>query len=427
MRNRMPCGCREYLEVSRRQFMGTTGAILAALGAPAWLPRVAFAQEGPGDRDILVSIFLRGGADGLTLCVPHGDDNYYAHRPTLNIPRPDSGDPASALDLDGFFGLAPTMAPLLPAFAAGQLAFVHAAGSVDDTRSHFDAMHFMEVGKPRDAALVTGWLGRHLLDMPPLSTAAALRAVGINPGLQRTLVGAPQTLPIPDLADFSLNGRNGTVDDRLLLLDEVYQRAGGPLALSATNTRNTIAVLDSIDFASYVPSGAAIYPDSAFGYALKTSASLIKAQVGVEAIAIDIGGWDTHEGQAPRDGYMAYLMADFAAAVAAFHADVIAAAAAKVTLVAMSEFGRNVAENGSAGTDHGHGNAMLALGANINGGQVLHQWPGLAPEQLFQGQDLAITIDYRDILAEIVQKRLGNNNLDFVFPDYTPTFRGIAV
>lgn len=419
-------GCTEYLDLSRRNFLGIgAGAVAAGAIAPLWLPRIAYARSGATPRDVLISVFLRGGADGLTLCVPHGDEDYYSARPQINIPRPDSGDPARAVDLDGFFGLPQAMAPLTDAYANGKLLLVHATGSVDETRSHFDAMHFMEVGKPRDPALYTGWVGRHLITVPPLDDEAAVRAIGISTGLQRHLVGAPRALPFPDLDDSGLNGRPQTRDERLAAIGDMYERGPDLLRGSAENTINTMALLDAIDFANYQPANGAVYPESYFGYSLKSAAALIKAQVGVEAVSLDLGGWDTHESQQPREGYMAYLMADLAQTLAAFHLDVIGEGL-PVTLVTMSEFGRVVAENGSQGTDHGHGNVMMLMGNNIAGGQVMADWPGLHPDLLFQGQDLEITIDYRDILAEVVQNRLANADLGFVFPDFDPTFRGVT-
>jgi len=429
MKNGKPGGCNEYHDLSRRNFLGVSGAALAASATvPAWLPRIAYAREGGPPRDVLVSIFLRGGADGLTLCVPYGDPEYYTARPLLNIPRPDSGDPNRAVDLDGFFGLPQAMSALTTAYEDGKLLFVHASGSVDESRSHFDAMHFMEVGKARDPDLYTGWVGRHLISVPPLDEQAAIRAIGISSGLQRHLVGAPKSLPVPDMSDVGLSGRWETRDARLESINDMYRKAPTLLRASAENTTNTMALLDAIDFAGYQPANGAVYPESYFGYSLKSAAALIKAQVGVEAVSLDLGGWDTHEQQQPHTGYMALLMQDLAAGMAAFHLDVIGEGL-PVTLAAMSEFGRVVAENGSEGTDHGHGNVMMVMGNRIAGGQVMlgdGVWPGLHPDQLWQGQDLDITIDYRDILAEIVQNRLAGTDLDFVFPDYTPTFRGVT-
>ncbi|MBX7257465.1 MAG: DUF1501 domain-containing protein [Candidatus Hydrogenedentes bacterium] len=421
-------GCKEYRGLNRRQFLGASStAVAATLGAPLWLPRVAFAADGDTSRDVLVVIFLRGGCDGLSICVPYAEDAYYEARPTIAIPRPDSGDTFAATDLDGFFGIPPAMTPLKPAYDAGHLLFVHACGSKDESRSHFDAMRFMEIGKPRDASLFTGWVGRHLLNSTAMSPTALLRAIAINDSLQTSLAGSPLALPIQDLDNFSLDGIPQTLEDRLAALGAMY--AQGPLELraSAANTLSTMASLDAIDFGNYTPSGNAEYPDSGFGYAMKSAAALIKAQIGVEAIATDLGGWDTHDGQNPINGYMAGIMEDLASSLGAFHADLTSGGVLNFTLVVMSEFGRVFRENASQGTDHGHGNMMLVMGGGISGGRVLRNWPGLAPENLFQEQDLDVTIDYRDILAEIIQKRLGNSNLGAVFPEFIPTFRGVTV
>lgn len=418
-------GCSEYKAMSRRRFFGVSAGAAAAVGAPLWLPRVAYAQEA-GNRDVLIAIFLRGGCDGLSICVPHAEDAYYAARPTLNIPRPDSLDPNRAIDLDGFFGIPQSMGALLPAYNAGDLLIVHACGQTDETRSHFEAMNYMEVGKPRDPSIFTGWIARHLLSTAPLNPNSILRAIAINSALQRSLAGAPLALPIPDPDEFGLAGWDGTAAERLEALEKSYRK--GELVLRATveNTMRTIGVLESIDFENYAPGGGAVYPDTYFGYAMRSAAALIKADLGVEAVATDLGGWDTHDGQQPRQGFMANLMQELAESLAAFHADLDAAGTVNYSLIVYSEFGRTFRENANGGTDHGHGNAMLVLGNHIAGGRVLADWPGLGPEDLFQGQDLDVTIDYRDILAEIVQYRLGNANLQTIFPDYTPAFRGVT-
>lgn len=416
--------CREYNALTRRHFLGASGGVaLAAAAAPAWLPSVVYAQSASTDRDVIISLYLRGATDGLTACVPHTEEAYYANRPNLAIAPPDSQDPDRAIDLDGFFGFPPAMAPLVEAFQAGHLAIVHATGSTDPTRSHFDAQRYMEVGKPGDPTLFTGWLGRHLMTAAPMHEDPVLRAVGIGFGLQRTLAGGPLTVPVPNLSRFGLSGDPNSEQERREVLSEMYAAIGDPLRAAAENTQETIDLLDAIDFDNYEPGGGAVYPETAFGRSLKSSAALIKADVGVEAIAVDRGGWDTHNNQGVIEGRMADLMTDLAGGIAALHKDMFADDV-KFTLVVNTEFGRRLLENGSGGTDHGHGGIMIAMGPNIAGGQVLTEWPGL--DDLFQGRDLQVTIDYRDILAEIVQKRLGNQNLDVVFPDYTPTFRGIT-
>ncbi|NUQ66836.1 MAG: DUF1501 domain-containing protein [Phycisphaerales bacterium] len=421
--------CPEYRELSRRGFMALTGAGLAAAAiAPACFPRVALAKDYRSSmRDVVIQVYLRGASDGLSMCVPWGDNAYYAARPTLAVPRPDSGQANRCTDLNGFFGLAEPLLPLLPAYQDGKLLIVHATGSHDPSRSHFDAQRFMEVGKPNDPALGTGWLGRHLAGVGPMIQNPLLRGVGIATGLQRTLVGGPQTLPIPNLDTFGLTGFTTSIPSRSSALTSLYTGAAAPLGAAATDTINTIDLLNTIEFAGYVPAGGAVYPSGAFGLALKQSAALIKAQVGVEAIAIDVGGWDTHDQQGNLTGFMAGLMNTLALTLAAFYRDMTTGVAPTFSLVVMSEFGRRVAENGSAGTEHGHGNCMFVMGNCIDGGRVLANWPGLGAGQLFENRDLQVTIDYRDILAEIVSSRMGNPNLASVFPDpaYTPVFRNV--
>lgn len=419
-------GCNEYKHVTRRSVLGHGAAAAILASAPAWLPRVAYAQGGPA-RDILVSIFLRGGADGLTLCAPHGDNDYYRLRPSLAVARPDSSDPNRLRNLDGFFGLPPAMLPLLDAYQDGQLLFVHAAGSTDSTRSHFDAMNFMEAGKPRDAAISTGWLGRHLATSPQMTPNAPLRAMGFATGLPRTLVGGPMSLPIPYPEYVGLDGSWETQNQRQPALRAIYAKFVDPVKTAAANTLRTIDALQAIDFENYIPRGGAVYPEDDFGRSLKATAAMIKSGIGLEAIHIDFGGWDNHDDLGPIQGTMADNMGSFARGLAAFHADIMGdSIPKKVCTFVTTEFGRNVAENGSRGTDHGHGTCLIAMGEGIVGGRVLRNWPGLNEEQLFEGQDLEVTIDWRDVAAEIVQKRLKNNALAAVFPDYAPVIRGVA-
>jgi uncharacterized protein (DUF1501 family) len=426
------CGCAEYLELSRRQFMAASGltglAAAAAAAAPAWLPRVVFAKDYRStQRDVIISIYQRGASDGLTLCVPYADNDYYAARPNISIPRPDSGQTVRLTDLDGFFGLPPAMTSLLPAYQAGQLLFIHACGSTDPSRSHFDAQRFMEVGKPNDPSLLTGWLGRHLANIPPMNAGAVLRGVGISTGLMRTLVGAPATLPIPNLSGFDLGGASGTRAARRTALEDMYGPIADPLHAAAVTTFQTIDALAGISFSTYTPSGGANYGTSSFGLSMKSVAALLKAQIGVEAVAIDIGGWDLHSNLGPTTGAMATLMTQLSQVLAAFQTDMTnGATQPSYVCVVMSEFGRRVAENGSLGNDHGHGNCMMVMGTGVLGGRVLRQWPGLAPAQLYQGLDLQVTIDYRDLLAEICARRLGAPDLSVIFPGYTPTFRNIV-
>ena len=424
------CGCSEYRELSRRQFIGTAaGGSVAAVAAsyfPAWLPKVVLAETYASTRDVILSVFMRGGADGLSLCVPFGDPAYYTGRTTIAVPAPDATAATKGIALDNFFAFPQAMAGLLPAYTAQDLLIVHATGQFNNSRSHFDAQRYMEVGKPNDPALVTGWLGRHLASAPPIRTTAPLRALGLSAGLAKSLVGAPKTLPIPNPANFAIAGTAASASARLAFLQADYAAAPQPIAASALDATNTVALLQSVGFAAYRPANGAVYPNTNFGNSLKSVAALIKADIGIEAAQVDIGGWDTHSQQDPLAGSMYRTMQDFSNSLAAFYADVITTATTNtVTAVAISEFGRNARENGSAGTDHGRGTVMFAMGKNIAGGRVMtNGWPGLDRTVLENGQDLKVTMDYRDVLAEIVQNRLGNTNLAYVFPSWTATMRG---
>jgi uncharacterized protein (DUF1501 family) len=411
--------CDEYRRLSRREFFSRSTATAVALSVPAWLPRVTYAQSASSS-DVLISIFMRGGADGLSLVAPWGDPSYFGLRPTIAIPA------NAATALDGYFGFPPAMAPLLPAYQSRNLLIVHATGSTDPSRSHFDAQFFMEVGKPGDLNIVTGWLGRHLASRPPAKPDAALRGLGFNFGLSQTLVGGPDTLPIPDPSNFGLSGTSSTRTARLNWLGTAYLAERDPLRTAALNTQRTITTLSTLNIGGYTPAGGAVYPGGSFSNALRSTAALIRADMGVEAVQIDIGGWDTHTFQGPINGGMAANMQQFAQSLAAFHLDMVGANRINnITLIVQSEFGRVARENSSQGTDHGHGNVMFVLGGAVNGGRVMTLWPGLAQAQLYQGQDLNVTIDYRDILAEAVLRRLGNTNLDLVFPGYAPSLRGV--
>jgi uncharacterized protein (DUF1501 family) len=423
-RNAQDVACREYESLSRRGFFDRALPFAAALAATQLLPKVAFGRRRGSNRDVLVTIFLRGGMDGLTTCVPYGDPDLYTARPLLAIPPP--GNPGGAIDLDGFFGLHPSAAPLLTPYQAGRLAIVHASGSTDPTRSHFEAFKFMEYGIPEQptSSIQTGWLARHLDAVSP-SGPGFFRGVALTspPVMPKTLNGAPATLPIEDLDQFTFPGSGSTAPARRQVLTDSYAATREPLKSAAQSTFATLDLLDQIDFAGYTPANGAVYPDTLLGRQLKSAAALIKADVGVETVMAEIGGWDLHAQLLPN---MPILLDDLTRTLEAFYLDNLGGLD-KLVVVAMSEFGRRVAENASAGLDHGHGNCMLVMGGHIAGGQVLTTWPGLAPGNLDSGLDLAITIDYRDILGEILSLRLEDASLSDVFPNYTPTFRGIVV
>ncbi len=421
-------GCDEYNSLTRRAFVGAATGLVAAASMPAWLPKVVLAQSA-ASRDIIVSIFLRGGADGLSMVYPFTDTNYYTGRPSIAIPRPDSTNANRGVALNGQFAMSRAMSALLPAYQAGNLLVVHGAGLVNNTRSHFDAQRFIEVGKAADPNLVTGWLGRHLATSTPMRSNAPLRALGLSQGLPRTLVGAPKTIPVPNPASFGLGGSTTTRAERAAWLTADYTEVDTSIGAPALDALNTVSLLNAINFNGYAPAGGAVYPTTGFGRGMRSAAALIKADIGIEALQLDIGGWDTHSAQAPVTGSMSRSMQDLANSLAAFHADVLTGGVSyNVTVVVLSEFGRNVRENGSQGTDHGRGSCMLVMGPGIAGGRVLtNNWVPLARENLESQQDLRVTIDHRDILAEIVQRRLGNNNLGVIFPSYVPTVRGVTL
>ncbi len=426
-------GCQEYQQLARRDFLTLAGGVGVSALLPTWLPKVVLAQSSNGSRDIIVSVFLSGGIDGMSLVVPFGDPDYYTGRPNIAVARPDAaGTGPKAVALDNFFGFSPGMAPLMPAYSNGDLLVAHATGSVDNSRSHFDAQRYMEVGKPRDARIRGGWLGRHLATSTPMRSDAPLRGLGFTAGLPQTLAGGPKSLPIPNPANFTIGGTATTATARAQWLAANHASTVNPVAANALDATNTIALLQRINFAGYAAANGAVYPNSGFGQALRSTAALIKADVGIEAIHAFNGGWDTHVNQGPvitlDGGAMHTRMFDLSSALAAFHADVIQGTTPYgVTVVIVSEFGRNARENGNRGTDHGRGNVAFAMGKKINGGRVLtNGWPGLARENLENGQDLRVTLDHRDIFAEIVQNRLGNNNLSVIFPDYTPRFRNVT-
>jgi uncharacterized protein (DUF1501 family) len=391
------------------------------------MPSLAFAppQEGPRG-DVLVCAFLRGAADGLNIVVPHAEEIYYQQRPTLAVPRPDDLKAKSdlrVLDLDGFFGLHPALSPLLTVWQAGHLAPVHAVGSPDDSRSHFKAMELMERGVDDSSGPPSGWLARHLATLDT-GNHSPLRGVSMGEMVARSLQGPVPASALRSITDFHLGVDRRAVTQLSRALAHLY-RTGDALDPYATEAMQTLETLNALDPEGYRPANKAIYPDSEFGMGLRQVALLVKAQVGLEVACLDLGGWDTHIGQGGSQGVMSNLLADLAGGLAAFYLD-LADRIDHTQVVVMTEFGRRLKENGGLGTDHGHGGVMLLLGGNVVGGQVHADWPGLASEQLIGPGDLAITTDYRDVLAEIVARRLNNAQSELVFPGYTPSFRNVV-
>ncbi len=412
--------------ISRRAFLKTTGTVTgisATFGLPSWMPRLAFAQPYNNPKgDVLVSIFLRGGADALNMVVPHAEDAYYTARPQLSIPRPDASDDAKTLDLDGFFGLHPALASLHQIMQDGRMLAVHATGSPHDSRSHFEAMDYMERGS-QGFDVSTGWIGRHLA-----STAtdmdSPIRGIGWGTAIQRALTGAPSTIAMQSIIDYHLGGDEQAALQMMNSLMSLYQ-IDGSLGDTAQSTQDAVNVVQAVGYENYVPQYGAEYPENDFAFGLRQTAALIRADVGLESACIDLGGWDTHVNQGGTNGTQANLMQTLADGLLAFHQD-MGPDMNRVTVIVMSEFGRRLAENGGRGTDHGAGGALFVMSDNLIQQPVITDWPTLAPDKLDQG-DLAITIDYRDVLSELLDKRLKNSALNEVFPNFTPTPRGIFV
>jgi len=392
---------------------------------PTWMPRLAFAPQNTAPRgDALVVIFLRGAADILNMVVPHGEDAYYRLRPSLGIPRPDDTGKKKeerVVDLDGFFGFHPSMRALTDAWQSQQLAIIHACGAPDESRSHFKAMELMERGVASAInGPASGWIGRHLATLNT-GNSSPLRAVGMGTRPQRSLSGSVPVSALRSIADFHLGGDQRALQQMRAALSTVYQED-----VMGQETLSIMDTLETLDPLTYTASRNAKYPDSEFGLALKQTGMLIKANVGLEVSAIDVGGWDTHFAQGASTGQMASLMKDLADGLAAFHAD-MHDHMSQLTMVTMSEFGRRASENGSLGTDHGHGSMMMVLGGNVDGGKVHGEWPGMREGQLIGPGDLAVTTDYRDVLSEILVKRLNNPATEEIFPEYQPKIPNVIL
>ncbi len=417
----------ETKTISRREMLNRSMALAALASAqiawPNWMPRLAFAPKNRAPRgDVLVCIFLRGGADGLNIIVPHGEDAYYKARPQIGIARPDDSKADAtnkSLDLDGFFGLHPALSPLLPIFKGGQMTAVQATGSPDPTRSHFDAMDKMERGAP-GASLTSGWLGRHLESLDT-GSSSPLRAVGWGSALQASLRGSISATAIKSIVDYHLAGRADAAKDMLSTLNSLYGGDDQSLKVVSDQTQAVLDMVTKINVASYAPANGAVYDKKDFDMALMQTAALIKAEVGLEVAAIDLGGWDTHQNEVID---LAKELTGLGTGLQAFHTD-MGDLMKNVTVVVMSEFGRRIQENASGGTDHGHGNMMMVMGGHVANKPVVANWPTLAPDKLTNG-DLTITTDYRDVLAEILSTRLNNPAVDAVFPDFKPTPRGVV-
>ncbi len=386
------------MRLDRRELLGRGAAALTALLVPSW-PRRAVAAESP----VLVVVYLRGGADGLQLVIPHADPDYYRKRPSIQVP------PGEELDLDGFFGLHPALGDLEPLYRDRALAIVHACGSPHPTRSHFDAQAFMETAAPGDKSASQGWLNRFL---ELAGASQPIEGVALTRGRIASLEGPASTVVFDRIEDFRLTGRYRS--ERSEALERRYAALSRPLGEAVGEA---FATLEAVQLAPV--SSSVAYPDGAFGQHLRDAAALIRAGIGVRVVALDLGGWDHHRELAAG---LEQLAASFAAGLAAFHEDLGACRDTTLTLC-MTEFGRRVAENGTLGSDHGHGGILLALGGGIAGGRVLLRdglWPGLADANLRSG-DLAVTTDFRSVFAEVLERHLGLPRSRPFFRGYSPT------
>lgn len=406
-------------QLSRRTFLagGLIGTALLASSRSA-LSQTLIRKNG----NVIVVVFLRGGADGLTLVVPYAEEAYYKARPTLAVARPGSAKGAS-LKLDEKFSLNASLSPLMPLFENGELGIVHAVGSQDRTRSHFEAMSAMEHGAGTDNEPINGgWLARYLLatsDIP-----APLRAVALSSTLPESLNGATQAVVIESLEQYRLNVPEDKQKTVMEALDLLYSSGSDPFSDAGRNTLRALRALGDYNAATTKPEGGAVYPGTSLGKALSQIAYLVRKDVGLEIACVDAadrGGWDTHVAQGP---WIGTLLDDLGGSLAAFRRD-LGSEISRVTVVVQTEFGRRLEENSGYGTDHGRASVMFALGGGVKGGQVIANWPGLAAENLEGPGDLRVTTDYRDVLSELLTSRLKFPISDEVFPNHSQKSVGL--
>jgi uncharacterized protein (DUF1501 family) len=388
------------IKFSRRYFLKQGGIAMVGLSAmPAFLQRAVAAAPATTGKKQFVVLFQRGAADGLNIVVPFGEPNYYRLRPTIAIPQPRRGGADAAIDLDGFFGLHPSLAP-------------------DPTRSHFDAQDFMESGTPGVKATEDGWLNR-AIETVPEENASPFRAVAMGPNLPRMLHGSASAIALPDLKQFRVMPQTAAMGAAVEGgFEAMYaQTVDHALHGTGTETFEAIDLLRKVDPSKYAPENEAQYPTSRLGQNLQQIGQLLKAKIGVEVLFVDCGGWDNHVNEGGVQGQLSNLLKDLGQGLAAFHQD-MGDRMQDVVVVTMSEFGRTAKENGNRGTDHGHANCMFVMGGDVKGGRVYGNWPGLADHQLNEGRDLALTTDFRSVLSEVLVKHVGVTDLATVFPGF---------
>jgi uncharacterized protein (DUF1501 family) len=403
------------MPLSRRYFLKSAGVAAASFGVvPSFLLRTAYAQNPAAgkDRPILIAIFQRGAADGISMVVPFGDPHYASLRPQIALPSPLRGGGETTLDLDGYFGLHPALSSLKPIYDAGHLAMVQAVGSPDNTRSHFDAQDYMEAGAPGNKSVSDGWLNRYMQTDPRPKGSAPFRAIAMSSNMPRSLLGPAPALAMTKIQDFDVRGNQGRKGDNT----DIYSAFE---SMWHNETFDAIKMLKDANPARFQPENGAVYPNQPFSQSLMQIAQIIKADVGLEVAFADLSGWDTHANQGSVAGQLSNRLREFGDGIAALYRD-LGDRMRNVVIVTMTEFGRAIKQNGSGGTDHGHASALFMAGGPVKGGKVYGKWPGLGPNQLFEGRDLALTTDFRDVFSEILTKHMHSADVAKVFPGYAP-------
>jgi uncharacterized protein (DUF1501 family) len=396
--------------MKRRDFLTTMAAgagLVLPVGRGAW----AATAENPTGRKLVV-VMLRGAVDGLNVVAPVADDNYLRLRPTIGLATP--GTPGGALDLDGYFGLHPALASLQPLWQQKKLAFVHASGSPDATRSHFDAQDYMESATPGRKNTPDGWMNRLVAQLPGPSTPS--RLLGVGPVMPRILSGSAAAI---NLANAAAATRANILDrpaigaafDKLYASHERFGRAylDGKSAHKEVMEAAESPQMQAADRGAPLPNG---FPDDA-----ARLATLMRNDPKIQLAFVELGGWDTHTGQGAATGQLANRLAPLGQGLAVL-AERLGPLFDDTTVVVMSEFGRTARENGNGGTDHGHGNVMWVLGGRVNGGKVYGDWQGVGDSALNEGRDLPVTTDFRNVLVQVAERhlRLSDRQLAAVFP-----------
>jgi uncharacterized protein (DUF1501 family) len=410
--------------MDRRYFLKSSGIALASFGlmsvAPKFLHQFANAQtlaDKNGKKKILITIFQRGAVDGLNMVVPYGESEYYNLRRNIAVAQP--GKPDGAIDLNDYFGLHPSLKPFETFWKNKQLAVIHSVGSPDNTRSHFDAQDYMEAGTPGVKSTRDGWLNR-ILQTTRTEKDSPFRAVAMAQQTPRSMIGRASTVSMTNLSDFAIRAGAYTASVQGGFEAAWQENAKDNLGDTGRETFEAVKFLRQANPSQYKPENGATYPNSPFGQSLRQIAQMIKAGIGLEVAFTDTPGlnWDTHANEGNGRGQLANLLRDFGASIAALATD-LGKKMDDVIILTMSEFGRTARQNGSGGTDHGHGNAMFVLGNSVKGGKIYGDWKGLSNANLNEGRDLAVTTDFRDVFGEIAYKHLGSRDLKKLFPNYS--------